>query len=393
MNLREFKRELCSLVPPSPHAYLIDSLNRALEGAGVDPWAMCCLDEIAVPSILSAVQFAHRDGAIGFATYRRILGCLARYTDDPSVMVACRPTDKPANQGSVNQPKQCSSRDLQAVIDRGLAIHQAMEESLAEIPSGAPEPDEVRGVTISLPPGEHLLSARERWNPAKARWEWLPPGETQWVACPPHPRTDRVGDLPLATPVPVPLIALTSHAPGSGKSTVASRLATKGFSIVPFARPIKEMAELFLRYLGTLSAEDVRRVVYRDRNEIIPGINITGRHLLQTLGTEWGRQQVCPDVWLQCWANTARALLRKGIPVVVDDLRFPNEADLVTSLGGRIWLVKRPGAEQAAQDSLGHVSEGGLKDYQGFSAVVHNDRGLDELAETVDALLAAEAVR
>ena len=189
------------------------------------------------------------------------------------------------------------------------------------------------------------------------------------------------------------LIALVSHAPGSGKSTIAGHLATKGFVTVPFALPIKEMAEAFLLNLGTLAPKDIQRVIYRDRDEVIPGINVTGRHLLQTLGTEWGRNQICPDVWLQCWANAARSLLRQGTPVVVDDLRFPNEADLVTSIGGRIWLVDRPGAEEGAQSSLAHASEGGLKGYSGFSAVVlNNGTNLNDLFHAVDSLLALEEI-
>jgi hypothetical protein len=189
------------------------------------------------------------------------------------------------------------------------------------------------------------------------------------------------------------LIGLASHAPGSGKSTIAGHLAAKGFALVPFARPLKEMAEVFLRHLGTLSPEGIKRVVYQDRNEVIPGIHVTGRHLLQTLGTEWGREQICADVWLQCWANTARALLDKGTPVVVDDIRFPNEANLVTAIGGRLWLVERPGAEAAAEASLGHSSEGGLRNHPGFSAVVFNDgTSLNDLFNAVDSLLTMEKI-
>jgi hypothetical protein len=188
------------------------------------------------------------------------------------------------------------------------------------------------------------------------------------------------------------LIGLAAHAPGSGKSTVASLLIKKGFTLIPFAKPLKAMAEVFLLHLGTLSPEDIQRVVYQDRSEVIPGINVTARHLLQTLGTEWGRQRICPDVWLQCWANTARFSLECGIPVVVDDVRFPNEADLVTSMGGRLWLIERPGSEEAAQASLAHASEGGLKGHPGISAVIPNDRGLDDLFSLVETLLHMESI-
>jgi hypothetical protein len=187
------------------------------------------------------------------------------------------------------------------------------------------------------------------------------------------------------------LIALAAHAPGSGKSTVAGHLATKGFVLVPFARPLKEMAEVFLRHLGCLSPDDIKRVLYQDKSALIPGVNVSGRHLLQTLGTEWGRQHISPDVWLQCWGNTARSLLRRGTSVVVDDVRFPDEADLITAIGGELWLVERPSAQQAAGDCLAHASEGGLKDYPGISAVIlNNGSNLNDLFAAVDNLLAIQ---
>jgi hypothetical protein len=62
--------------------------------------------------------------------------------------------------------------------------------------------------------------------------------------------------------------------------------------------------------------------------------------------------------------------------VVCDDCRFPNEADLIRSLGGELWRVDR----EAATPSLsGHRSDGGLDDYTGFDARIDNNGALLEL--------------
>lgn len=186
---------------------------------------------------------------------------------------------------------------------------------------------------------------------------------------------------------PARLIGLAAHAPGSGKSTAATELGRHGFRCISFAAPLKRMAESFLYSLGNLGAEEIKRVVYHDRQTVIPGINVTSRHLLQTLGTEWGRRQICPDVWLQCWSNTARWLLESGVSVVVDDVRFINEADLVIELGGQMWLIDRPSACAAAGDALRHASEGELSSYGAFSEVIDNSGDLDAFHRAINRAL------
>jgi dephospho-CoA kinase len=51
------------------------------------------------------------------------------------------------------------------------------------------------------------------------------------------------------------------------------------------------------------------------------------RSLLQFLGTEWGREQLNLDIWLEAAKRTIEALSEDGVTkyVLVDDLRFRNE--------------------------------------------------------------------
>jgi hypothetical protein len=165
------------------------------------------------------------------------------------------------------------------------------------------------------------------------------------------------------------LIGLYSPAPQSGKTTVAAALERRGFARVPFADPLKAMVAQFLQGLG-YREDEAQRLVHIDKGTTIPQLGVTVRHLLQTLGTEWGRTCVAPDVWLKCWAASA---MRHSF-VVVDDVRFPNEAELIRSMGGQLWRIERPGLA----DATGHASEGGLADWA-FDWVIVNDGTVEDL--------------
>lgn len=165
------------------------------------------------------------------------------------------------------------------------------------------------------------------------------------------------------------LIGLYSPAPQSGKTTVAEALVHRGYDRVPFAAPLKDMACSLLVSLGYGRGE-AARLVYEDKGAKLPALDVTVRHVLQTLGTEWGRTCIGPDVWLTCWRATATARRL----VVVDDVRFPNEADLIRDLGGELWCVWRPGLA----NTTGHTSEGGLDDFP-FDRWIMNDGTLEDL--------------
>lgn len=173
------------------------------------------------------------------------------------------------------------------------------------------------------------------------------------------------------------LVGLYSPAPQSGKTAVAAMLSEQGHVIVPFADTLKHMLVPMLTALG-YSPERAWEMVLRDKEVKIPEIGVTVRHMLQTLGTEYGRQCLHPRVWLTCWQAQATRQER----VVADDVRFLNEADLVRSLGGEMWLVRRPGTVR----TTGHASEGSLDDFD-FDQVIENDGTLDDLRSKVFAAL------
>ena len=120
---------------------------------------------------------------------------------------------------------------------------------------------------------------------------------------------------------------------GSGKTTAAHCLCTSHrFYRVRFADPLKAM----LRGFGLTHAQ-----IDGDEKEK-PCAALGGRtprYAMQRLGTEWGRELIHPDLWVDAWAREAV----KYAHVVVDDVRHQNEADAIKQVGGIIVRVFRPG--------------------------------------------------
>ena len=178
------------------------------------------------------------------------------------------------------------------------------------------------------------------------------------------------------------LIGLYSSAPQSGKSLVAKYLnEAYGYTVVPFASTLKEMLIPMLTAYG-YSEREARHYVYEEKQHRLPYLGVTVRHLLQTLGTEWGRQCVHPHLWTECWKRRSR----KYAYVVVDDVRFPNEAELIRGARGtdqgQLWVVRRPGASVGPA----HASEGSLDGWV-FDQILSNSGTIDELHTLIDKIL------
>jgi hypothetical protein len=184
------------------------------------------------------------------------------------------------------------------------------------------------------------------------------------------------------------LIGLYSPAPRSGKTTVARYLIDAGFETISFAQPLKRMATVLLMELG-LDHDTITNLLEHGKGDSIPGIKTNLRHILQTLGTEWGRDCIHPEIWLMCWERSATRHLNNGFPVVCDDIRFPNEAALIRRLGGELWCITRPNTERGTT----HSSEGSLDNYPLFDRRILNDGTLLNLYDRVQSLITPALVQ
>ena len=168
------------------------------------------------------------------------------------------------------------------------------------------------------------------------------------------------------------LIGLYSPAPGCGKTTVANLFIEH--QRVSFAAPLKRAVWTLLGDLGTSGYH----FVYTDKEAIIPGLGVSARHMMQTLGTEWGRACIHPDFWVMIARAETQRIMNDGGSVVIDDVRFPNEAAMIRDLGGELWRIDRPGVIYSGD----HSSEGGLEDITPDRVIV-NDGTLAQLKEKI----------
>ena len=175
------------------------------------------------------------------------------------------------------------------------------------------------------------------------------------------------------------IVVGVTGAAGAGKGTVASML---GWHEVSFADPLYDMISVMTGY----SVEQLKDRQFKE--QAIPWLGKSPRQLLQTLGTDWGRDIVAKDVWRKIGARRIRGAQFLGVPcVVVPDVRFDDEADLIhDEFGGAIWEVTRPGA----QTCVGHVSESGLSRNR-IDRTLVNAGALDEFREVVQAAAASIA--
>lgn len=143
------------------------------------------------------------------------------------------------------------------------------------------------------------------------------------------------------------LIALAGPK-GTGKSTgLATALQLHhGYKRLSFAEPLRAM---ILAGLGV----DCSSMTAQQKEETIDWLGVSARKLLQTLGTEWSRDLICQDLWMRVMQRSLIAAQKADQNVVIDDVRFPNEAKLVKDFGGQLYLLRR--ADVATTDT--HVSE------------------------------------
>jgi hypothetical protein len=166
------------------------------------------------------------------------------------------------------------------------------------------------------------------------------------------------------------LIGLCGAA-GCGKDTLAYEFVMHdAYEQYRMADPIKNMLMQFHIRLDTWEDREAKE-------KPIPWLGVSPRYMAQTLGTEWGREMIHPDIWVKLaqgrWAHLNAG--GKG-RLVISDIRFDNEAKWLRDAGGILIKIQRP--ELLKMDNDTHRSETGV-DERLIDNVVINDGTKDDL--------------
>ena len=196
----------------------------------------------------------------------------------------------------------------------------------------------------------------------------------------------------------------------SGKTTAAKHLQAKlgnKIQVLPMASMLRCEVETFLRQVG--AAERVP-LLYGDQQDKLAHFEIdesrarqecpawdgfvaenreiqqhpdqttlSVRRILQWWGTEYRRAQD-PDYWTKAWEAALTELPDRNAHILVDDVRFHNEVDVIQRNGGVLIRVERPGFNGAND----HSSENSLDDFNGWNMVLRNDGTLEQFLFQVE---------
>lgn len=166
---------------------------------------------------------------------------------------------------------------------------------------------------------------------------------------------------------------------GCGKDTVADiicrYLALQSYG---FADPIYDMVKAGFGIDGKAKEWQDRSKKSAPIDWLSAEKDVSLRYLLETLGTEWGRELVCSDLW----ARIAEKRYHESEGgMVIRDVRFPNEMEWLDRLGGTLIHIIRPNHfnPEANPD---HPSNKPLP-IRDFDRTIMNDCDLVELKDRV----------
>ncbi len=153
---------------------------------------------------------------------------------------------------------------------------------------------------------------------------------------------------------------------GSGKTTLAEFLVTEfGFKRMSFADPIRQAC----KSIFALTDEQMGNRELKEKED--PRWGLSPRQIMQRFGTEVGRE-FQKDIWVKSLFHN----MGTHSAIVIDDCRFPNEADAIKTWGGYVIGVVRPGYGPS-----NHASELSMRDNWSsmVDTVIENDSDLDTL--------------
>ena len=165
---------------------------------------------------------------------------------------------------------------------------------------------------------------------------------------------------------PTPVFIGIAGKAGSGKDTLGAQVIntlSPSTLIKPrcvkhsFAAPLKEMLAAGLG----VSVETLEDREYKETPHKY--LQRTPRELLQSLGTEWGRDMVDPNIWVTLAGARMLESLENNISVVVTDVRFDNEAMFIRQNGGIVIQVEKDGETadvNVSESEKAHKSEAGV---------------------------------
>ncbi|HEX8426510.1 hypothetical protein [Hymenobacter sp.] len=164
---------------------------------------------------------------------------------------------------------------------------------------------------------------------------------------------------------------------GSGKDTVAHLIQQlqpeRQWQVRSVGEPIKAVC-------AALAGEEVAPYFSQQgKTELLPAFGRTRGEMLQQVGL--ALRQWEPNIWVQAFFSRLPA----NQFILIPDVRFPNEADLIRGRGGLMLRVEGDPLLQRGDGTRddNHPSETALDAYPHFAATLYNTASMGALEQQV----------
>ena len=186
-----------------------------------------------------------------------------------------------------------------------------------------------------------------------------------------------------------PIVVAFTGKLGSGKTYFAKAMEDHGAKRIRFAEPIKEIATNMGFPYDSVYGTQKQKATH------VPDLGVSFREFAQKFGTDIVREQfpkIFPTMELDkqsLWIKIAKTKINKIFQegksvVVIDDLRFKDEAAVIKDLNGIVIRLRLPGEDKKKTESKkSHASETELDTIQ-YDASFVNDKSPDTEKSILD---------
>ena len=163
---------------------------------------------------------------------------------------------------------------------------------------------------------------------------------------------------------------------GSGKTTVGDIFENEGFRLDSFANSVKDICCILFSYnRNKIEGSNPEDRLWREHKDIktstIMNRDMSPRDAMVFIGTEFGRNQINDNIWIETLFNRYEQSNNKNL--LITDLRFPNEYDEIKKRGGFIIRINRENTNKN-----NHISECALDNHK-FDYIIDNNGTIDDL--------------
>ena len=182
------------------------------------------------------------------------------------------------------------------------------------------------------------------------------------------------------------IIGLIGRA-GSGKDTVADFLVNNhDFTKLSFGKILKDVISIIFgwdRELlegDTLESREFRETIDEWWSKEL-GFSVTPRKMFQMIGTDVMRKHFNQDIWVLVLKKKLNDYSIKNKNIIITDIRFINEYNMVSEIGGKMIKIIRTNMH-----TYNHSSENNIDNFKS-DFIINNNSSIENLYNKVRTIM------